>query len=267
MIWKSTGQSSTNSLRIKLNTLPNLLGDQRYQIQAWSPQASATIALKDWKNKQALDNQAPQISIQLPHEQLPSSSPNPLVSISIADSSGLAWQNAAGNTAYVTLDDSIRVELGPIISMKENDPKQGTATITLKALAKGTHKIQVFCWDIYNNYAQSSLTFQVLQEDQGQILGRIYPNPLGKTLNFIFEQDKPWNLMQYEMKLYQLNGQAILSKSGTSAYLNNSTGLIEINWTDEEYSKINGNQLIEIKLTDDISNEIKIVRFKTSTLK
>jgi hypothetical protein len=267
MIWKSSGQSSNNSLQIKLNTLPNLLGDQRYQIQAWSPQASAAITLSDWKNNQATDQQAPQISILLPNEQVLASSPNPLVSISIADSSGLAWQNAAGNIAYVTLDDSIRIELGPLISIKDNDPKQGTATIPLKALAMGNHKIQVFCWDIYNNYAQSSLAFRVLQEDPGQMHGRIYPNPLGKTLNFIFEQDKPWNLMQYELQLYHLNGQTILARTGTSAYLNNSTGLIEINWTDEEYSKINGNQLIEIKLKDDITNEIKIVRIKTSTLK
>lgn len=267
MIWKSSGQSNTNTLQIKLNTLPNLLGNQRYQIQAWSPQASAAISLNQWKNKQAADQEAPQISIQLPYEQVLASSPNPLVSISIADSSGLAWQNAAGNTAYVTLDDSIRIELGPIISIKDNNPKQGIATISLKALAKGTHKIQVFCWDIYNNYAQSSLGFQVLQDDPSLINGRIYPNPLGKTLNFIFKQDKPWNLVQYEMQLYNLNGQAILSKSGTSTYSNNSTGLIEVHWTDEEYAKINGNQVIEIKLKDDKTNEIKIVRIKTSTLK
>ena len=73
--------------------------------------------------------------------------------------------------------------------------------------------------------------------------------------------------MPYELEIYNLNGQSILSKTGTSAYLNNATGLIEINWTEEEYAKINGNQLIQIKLKDDITNEIKIVRIKTSTLK
>jgi len=69
------------------------------------------------------------------------------------------------------------------------------------------------------------------------------------------------------MQLYNFNGQAILSKSGTSTYLNNSTGLIEVNWTDEEYAKINGNQVIEIKLKDDKTNEIKNVRIKTKTQK
>jgi hypothetical protein len=267
VIWKSTGLSNTNSLQIKLNTLPNLPGEQRYQILAWSPQATAAIELKDWKNNRTTDKQAPEISIQLPEEQLTACSPNPLVSISLADSSGLAWQNTSGNIAYVTVDDSIRIELGPIVSIKENNPKQGTALFPLKALAKGNHKVQVICWDVYNNFAQSSLSFQVLQEDPRSTQGRIYPNPLGKTLNFIFEQDKPWNLMPYELEIYNLNGQSILSKTGTSAYLNNATGLIEINWTEEEYAKINGNQLIQIKLKDDITNEIKIVRIKTSTLK
>ncbi len=267
ILWKSVGQSTTSTFNISLKNVPKLLSDQRYQLKVWSDKASASIPLHAWKKEPSNDRVAPTISIQLPDENIQATSPNPWVKVTVSDSSGLAWQNIAGQIAYLIIDDSIQVALAPRMTMLENNSKKGEARIQLKSLTRGNHKIQVICWDINNNQAQASLSFQVITEDPKVLNGRVYPNPLGKTFHFVFEQEKPWNRMPYELQIINLQGQVLLQKSGTSNYQDGGLGIIEFDWNEEEFKHINQPVVLQIMLNDGQTKDTKIFRIKSSTLK
>jgi hypothetical protein len=267
IIWKLTGSSSSSPVTLSLKNLPNLTSDQRYQIQVSSKSTSAAASINTWKNKQASDKIVPRITIELPEENIQKSSPNPWVVVTLTDSSGLTWQSITGKTANVTLDDSIKIELAPLVMTENNNSKVAKARFQLKSLAQGNHKIQVICWDTYNNQAQASLGFQVSLEYVNSLNGKVYPNPLGKTFHFEFEQKKPWNTMPFELQLFNLQGQILVRKTGLSRYQENENGIIEFEWNDDELMRLNQPLILQIFLQDEIEKKNKVYRIKTSTLK
>ncbi len=271
LIWKSAGESSSNTSTLSTKSMPSLNPSQRYQLHIWSVDGNAKYASaiepEQWKNKQKTENIAPIIKIELLAEDLNATSRNPWLSVSLADSSGLMWQNVTGEIAYIVLDDSVQIDLGSKFIPDINNPKRGALTHQLKSLKPGVHKIQAFCWDIYNNYAQASLSFQVKQDELESMNGYMYPNPLGPTFHFVFKQEKPWNSMPYEIQVFDLLGKEILRKKGLSSYFIDDQGMIEFEWAAAEIEKLNHNMILQIKLEDPMTNKILVFRQKTSTLK
>ena len=267
IIWKSSGKGQGDMLKFSLKNMPSLLENQAYQLTIWSRKASGSIPVASWKNKQKPDLIAPKITMNLVDESSQSISNNPNIQISFADSSGLSWLNSKGEIAYLVVDDSIRIELAPNVQLKSGNSTLGEASIRLSKLNRGKHKILVFCWDIYNNYAQETLEFQINDDDQLASSGKIYPNPLSRSFHFVFGQDKPWNRMPFEMELTNINGQLILRKSGFSNYLESKEGMIAFDWTEDEWQKLNSMMIIKISLFDELQKEMKIFTIKTSTLK
>ncbi len=266
-IWKTTQKSQGNSLTVNLNTLPTLVENQAYQLQIWSTKSSASIPISNWRNKQIPDLIAPKITVNLMDELIQSASKNPSIQISFADSSGLAWVNSKGELASIIVDDSIRTELAPIIQTKNGNSRLAEARIRLNKLKQGKHKISAFCWDIYNNYAEQALEFQVTIEHEQSSMGKVYPNPLSRSFHFVFEQDKPWNRIPYEMELSNMAGQVILRRTGYGEYLESKEGIIAFDWSEDEWQKMNPLMIIKISLLDELQKELKIFRIKTSTLK
>jgi hypothetical protein len=271
LVWKSAGQSSRASLALSIKNMPSLDPSQVYQLHFWSGDGNekyaSAIEPKQWRNKQTTENVAPEIKIELPGEDVNATSRNPWLSVSLADSSGLVWQNAAGKLAYIMVDDSIQVEMGGKFVPEINNPTKGSLKLQLKSLKPGAHKIQAFCWDIYNNYAQASLGFQVKQDEWESLDGYMYPNPLGSIFHFVFRQEKPWNSMPYEIQVFDLLGREILRKKGLSSYFIDNQGMIEFEWATAEIEKLNHNMILQIKLEDPMTNKILVFRQKTSTLK
>ena len=271
IVWKSAGSSMRNAMKISIKNMPSLSAGEKYQLQAWtveSPQKqAAAMDLGPWKNTQTAENIAPFLRLEFPEEDLRATSLNPRLVISVADSSGLVWQNGTGKIASLVLDDSVRIELASRFTPSLDNPKRGDINIQLKSLTPGSHKIQAFCWDIYNNYTEASLSFQVKQSDEASLGGYIYPNPLGPTFHFVFDQEKPWNLMPYEIRVYDLLGRLIMTKKGLSSYNEENKGKIVFDWRADEFSQFSSPMVIQIQLRDTLTNEIKTFRIKTSTLK
>lgn len=266
VIWKSAGKGSSSTMSISIKNMPSLLPNEQYQMQVWSAnQVSGSIELPSWQNTQNQERISPQVSIELPEENLLATSKDPKVRVSFFDASGLKWLNLTGQIASMILDDSIRIVLAK--HFVPEDATKGLAHWQLKSLKAGAHKIQVICWDIHNNQAEATLTFQVKQDDTEFTNGKIYPNPLGSTFHFVFPQDKPWNYVSYEVQLINLLGQVILVKSGLSRYKAEGEGIIEFDWTPDEWKQLNQNMIAQIKLSDILLNKIQIYRYKTTTLK
>ena len=271
ILWRAAGSSTNNAMTISLKTMPNLTAGQKYQLQACSNDIAQNYAfaidLASWKNKQMLEKNPPILNIDLPNEDLKATSPNPWVTISIADSSGLLWQNASGNLSNLIVDDSIRIELASKYIPALGNPTHGEIQIQLKSLTPGLHKIQAFCWDIYNNYGEATLSFQVKGDETANLHGYVYPNPLARTFHYVFKQEKPWNSMPYEIQVFDLLGKEILRKKGLSSYFIDDQGMIEFEWAAAEIEKLNHNMILQIKLEDPMTNKILVFRQKTSTLK
>lgn len=267
ILWKAAGSSTNNTLKISLKNMPSLSPEEKYQLHAWTvgsaEKQAAAIDLGPWQHKQASENMAPVMRLEFPEEDVKATSPNPKLTISVADSSGLIWQNAVGKIAYLILDDSVRIELASRFNPSLNNPTQGLINVQLKSLAPGSHKIQAFCWDIYNNYTEASLSFQVKQSDVASSSGNLYPNPLGPTFQFVFDQEKPWNVMPYEIQLYDLSGRVITTQRGFSSYEGENKGKIEFEWPADTYAQFNSLMVVAIQLKDTLTNEIKTYHIKT----
>jgi hypothetical protein len=249
-----------------IKNMPSLAQNEQYQMQVWSKdQVSGSIELSAWQNPDNQERISPQISIELPEENLVATSKDPKVKVSFFDASGLKWLSNMGQIASMTIDDSIKIDLAKHVIPE--DATKGQIHWQLKSLKAGTHKIQVICWDIHNNPAEASLSFQVKQDDTESTGGKIYPNPLGNTFHFVFPQEKPWNYVPYEVQLINLQGQVILIKSGLSRYKAEGEGIIEFDWTPDELKQINQNMVAQIRLSDILTNRIRTYRYKTSTLK
>ncbi|MEY4273703.1 MAG: hypothetical protein RL638_651 [Bacteroidota bacterium] len=267
IIWKTSGSSKDNIHRINLKSLPNISNEDKYLLHVWSSKGATSIPIKNWRNKQIPDQVAPSIRIQLENEELNASSNHPTVLFTFADSSGLAWQNNVGKIASIVLDDSLNIELAPLIQFPTGTPKLGTVRLNLRNLSLGDHQINVFCWDVHNNFAQKTLEFQVTSEKENLSDGIIYPNPLSRNFHFVFELTKPWNRMPYKIELTNLMGQTILTRTGLSSYQESNRGVIEFEWDENEWQKINQIVIVNISLNDESITEKKIFRIKTSTLK
>lgn len=267
IIWKSAGESTSNSMKISIENMPSLEQGERYQLHAWSANTlekyATAIEPNSWINKQKAEKVPPYLGLEILDEDIMSTSTNPWVNISIADSSGLLWRNGAGQVASLILDDSVRVEMAARFNPDISNSSQGKIKIQLKSLKPGIHKIQAFCWDIYNNYAQASLSFQVKQDELASLNGYVYPNPLGQTLHFVFKQDKPWDIMPYEIQVFDLLGRIIGTKTGMSSYDETGKAKIEFDWKADEFMHMHQPLILQIQLRDNLTNEIKTFRIKT----
>ncbi len=50
-------------------------------------------------------------------------------------------------------------------------------------------------------------------------------------------------------------------------YQGNNEGIITFDWSEDEWQKMNQTLIVKISLTDELKNQVKIFRIKTSTLK
>ena len=101
------------------------------------------------------------------------------------------------NSYYKGLNNSYQ---SGIVSYKMAEQQEGNHTLTFRA------------WDLCNNSTTASLNFQVVKGFQPQLYSVIaYPNPVVSTgvLNISVEHDRPDDIVEYTMNLYNLNGQLI----------------------------------------------------------
>ncbi len=265
IIWKTTGTSENHTRKFSLKNMPPLQENQAYLLNIWSTKSNISIPISRQNSTHIPDQIAPQISLKLLNESTQSSSSNPIVQVSFADSSGLVWQHTNGDLAYFILDKTTRIELAPIVQLSNGNSQLADAVIPLHRLSAGIHQIQVNCWDIYNNYSSQTFDFRVSSDDIRSIEGNLYPNPMARSFHFAFEQEKPWNRIPYQMELTNLAGQLILKRTGYSHYLDNQTGLIAFDWNEEEWKQLNQVIIFKISLLDELEREIQSFRIKTST--
>jgi hypothetical protein len=102
--------------------------------------------------------------------------------------------------------------LNPYFQAKNNSYQEGRVSYKMAEQQEGHHTLTFRAWDLCNNSSTASLNFQVVKGFQPQLYSVIaYPNPVTSTgvLHISVEHDRPDDIVEYTMNLYNLNGQLI----------------------------------------------------------
>ena len=77
----------------------------------------------------------------------------------------------------------------------------------------------------------------------------------------------PWDIYQYELRIFNVLGQQILLKKGNITYFSNLDFTLEIDWSEEELAKKIGESVFKLELVPSKNNENLLISGKITTLK
>lgn len=102
--------------------------------------------------------------------------------------------------------------LNSYFQAKNNSYQEGLVSYKMAEQKEGTHTLTFRAWDLHNNSSTASLNFQVIKGLDPQIYSiSTYPNPTTSTgvLNILIEHDRPNEIIESTVYLYNLSGQIV----------------------------------------------------------
>ncbi len=140
-------------------------------------------------------------------------SQNPMLFVDLSDSNGINLSDeAVGHTLEATFDGVQSVNLAPFYVGNVDSYQEGTVKypVTL-SLAPGEHSVTVSAFDVFDNGADTSATFDIESSTQLSITNVYnYPDPFTSSTAFTFQRNggvgEPINV---KIKVYTLSGRLI----------------------------------------------------------
>ena len=161
--------------------------------------------------------------------------PDPLMFANISDISGI---NKTGSSighdivAILDNDPTTTVILNDYYEAGENYT-EGVLKFKFQNLAEGEHTLFLRVWDNYNNSTSKTITFNVRNDIKPEIYDLIsYPNPVSKEqglVKFIFSQNRPDDVIQISINIFDLNGKLITSLTPAPT-ATNSQNIEPVEW-------------------------------------
>jgi hypothetical protein len=181
------------------------------------------------------DTEGPRVRAYLNDEQFVDggiTNENPVLLLNLSDSSGINSAGAGiGHDITAVIDDDINqyFVLNDFYSAETGSYQKGSLRFQLPALKEGQHHIDIKVWDVVNNSSSYRLNFKVVKDQELQITNVYnYPNPFTTRTRFMFEHNRPGDLLQVHIRIYSVAGNLVRSLQQTI----NSTGnrSFEIEW-------------------------------------
>jgi len=162
------------------------------------------------------DNEGPNLRLYMNDESFidgGSTNQSPLFLAFFEDENGI-------NTSLTSVDHDIVATLDnnqqfPIIlndyyTTELNDFTKGSLEYRLRNLAVGLHTIHLKAYDTYNNPAEATLNFVVL-DDSELVLEHVlnYPNPFVNYTEFWFNHNKPNELLDVQIQIFTVSGKLV----------------------------------------------------------
>ena len=106
--------------------------------------------------------------------------------VNLFDEHGISIsQNSLNPGITYELDGKTQVQLNDFFTYELDSYQQGTVRYNLKDMEKGKHSLTVYAKDIYNNSSQATITFEVVGNENLQLIDFVvYPNPANKSATF-----------------------------------------------------------------------------------
>jgi hypothetical protein len=156
----------------------------------------------------------------------------PVLVLKLFDSSGINTVGTGiGHDITATLDNDVNqfFILNDFYQTDANSYQRGTVRFQLPRLEEGTHQLKIKVWDVMNNSSDYVLDFRVVK-DQELKLEKVYnyPNPFTTRTTFMFEHNRPGDLLQVTIRIFSVSGKLVKSVYRTI----NTTGnrSFEIDW-------------------------------------
>ncbi|MEE2954179.1 MAG: type IX secretion system sortase PorU [Bacteroidota bacterium] len=166
------------------------------------------------------DNEDPEISLFMNNTNFVSggiTDENPSLLAFVSDFSGI---NTVGNgighdiTAILDYESSNPIILNDYYVADRDNYQNGTITFPFEDLQLGEHTLTVKIWDVFNNSAESTISFKVVDDDDITISNFLnYPNPFHNSTDFYFEVNKPDEVLDISLNIYSISGVLISTVS------------------------------------------------------
>ena len=270
--WTSTIQTSGQGFSVGQKSIPNTPGPLICKIIGQSNSGEKISGFKSLpvsiSNSVYADTSPPSISVIEPESNKFQTMNNRFeLKISIEDDQALRWKNEQNEFAELIVNDTLKIKLSDYFIPDIGFPQKGIFLYPFKNLKTGTYLFKVNCWDGNNNPQKLIFEMKVINSDASRIEWVIFPNPMGKRLQIKAIGQIPWDLYRYELNIFNVLGQQILLKKGNVTYFSDVDFTLEIDWSEEELAKLNGESVFKLELFPSKNNENILIKGKFTTLK
>lgn len=141
---------------------------------------------------------------------------NPLLIATVSDNVGINISSAGvGHQLILTLDDMTTFsDLASFYTPKADGTPGGTINYQLENLSAGAHSLRLRVFDTSGNMAQQEIEFFVDPEAAPRIFDVFTDaNPASTAANFYIRHDRPENLVEVGIEVFDLLGHPIWSSS------------------------------------------------------
>ena len=165
------------------------------------------------------------------------------------------------------MNDTLRIKLSDYFIPDVGFPQRGIFTYPFKNLKPGNYTFKMNCWD--GNYNQQKLIFEmkVINSEASRLEWVVFPNPMSSRLQFKAIGQIPWDIYQYDLRIFNILGQLLLIKKGNVTYFSNVDFELSIDWSEEELAKLIGESVFKLELLPSKNNETILISGKITTLK
>jgi hypothetical protein len=108
--------------------------------------------------------------------------------------------------------------LNDYFNTQNNSYQHGQVSYRLSEMSEGMHQLKFRAWDLHNNSSTATLDFEVVKGLLPTIYSVVtYPNPAptASTVTIHIEYDKPDDLMEATLMLYDMSGRLVHSQTET----------------------------------------------------
>jgi hypothetical protein len=160
---------------------------------------------------QLVDNTPPEIGIYFDQEGWRSgdvTSGNPVLHVELFDSNGINLTGDIGHDILAVIDGDREIQLTENFLYDRDSYSRGSVEHQLLNLEPGRHTLEVWAWDIANNFNHEEVVFHVIASQGEVALANVlnWPNPFSDVTSFTFELSAP---ARVTIKIFTAGGRLV----------------------------------------------------------
>ena len=137
---------------------------------------------------------------------------SPYLVLELEDEHGINTIGGIGHdiTAYIDDRQTDMYVLNDFYETEPNTYKRGKLRYRLYDLEPGWHTLTVKAWDVYNNSATTTLSFQVVNNNE-IVLEKVlnYPNPFTDYTEFWFNHNHSYENLEVNIRVFSISGKLV----------------------------------------------------------
>lgn len=162
------------------------------------------------------DELGPDIKLYLNDEKFVSggiTNTSPLLIAKLRDSTGINLLGTGlGHDILLTInEDADKVyTLNSYFESENQDNRSGVVRYKLPVMEPGFHRLKLRAWDVYNQWSEKTLEFQVMEQGDLVVKNVLnYPNPFTTNTQFWFEHNRPGEALRVNISIFTVTGKLV----------------------------------------------------------